>query len=78
MCLVFVTSTPLVLLNYVLISEVLPPMSGINGTLSSIVITGLSSGYEYSVSVTPVNILGEGTAMTETVVIPGTSNVKLT
>ena len=57
-------------------NEVLHPMSGINGTLSSIVITGLSSGYEYSVSVTPVNILGEGTAMTETVVIPGTSNVK--
>ena len=56
--------------------EVLHPMSGINGTLSSIVITGLSSGYEYSVSVTPVNILGEGTAMTETVVIPGRSNVK--
>ena len=57
-------------------NEVLLLMSGINGALSSIVITGLSSGYEYSVSVTPVNILGEGTAMTETVVIPGTSNVK--
>ena len=56
--------------------EVLPPISGINGTLSSIVITGLSSGYEYSVRVTPVNILGEGTAMTGTVVIPRTSNVK--
>ena len=57
-------------------NEVLPPMSGINGTLSSIVITGLSSGYEYSVNVTPVNILGEGMAMTETVITPGTSNVK--
>ena len=57
-------------------NEVLPPMSGINGTLSSIIITGLSSGYEYSVIVTPVNTLGEGTAMTETVITPGTSNVK--
>ena len=58
-------------------NEVLPPKSGFNGTLSSIIITGLSSGYEYSVSVTPVNILGEGTALTETVITPGTSNVKL-
>ena len=57
-------------------NEVLLLMSGINGTLSSIAITGLSSGYEYSVSVTPVNILGEGTAMTGTVITPGTSNVK--
>ena len=58
-------------------NEVLPPMSGNNGALSSIVPTGLSSGYEYSVSVTPVNILGEGTAMTKKVIAHGTSNVKL-
>ena len=57
-------------------NEVISLMSGINGALSSIVTTGLSSGYEYSVSVTPINILGEGTAMTGTVVVPGTGNVR--
>ncbi len=57
-------------------NEVLAPMSGINGALSSIVITGLSSGYEYSVSIAPVNILGEGTETTAIVVVPGTGNVK--
>ena len=39
---------------------VFTPTTGINGTFTTIPIGGFSSGLQYTVSITPLNILGTG------------------
>ena len=49
---------------------VLSQMSGIDGNLTELSID-VPSGFEYSVSIVPINLLGEGMAETDYVTVPG-------
>ena len=55
-------------------SIVLSPVSGIAGNLTELSID-VSGGFEYSVSIVPINLLGEGKAKTDNVTVE--SNGKL-
>ena len=55
---------------------VLSPMSGIAGNLTELSID-VSGGFEYSVSIVPINLLGEGIAETDNVTVPGNSELPL-
>ena len=57
-------------------SIVLSPMTGIAGNLTELYFD-VSGGFEYSVSIVPINLLGEGIAETDNVTVPGNGESSL-
>ena len=56
---------------------VFPPLNGIKGSFTTISISGLSSGLQYTVGIIPLNILGTGveSIIVNVIVINGTGEL---